>query len=228
MKEKEMMIRWMEQGATSVPNVLLENYKRLSLNEQEMMVLLHIYSYSQKGITFPSFEELSKRMSMSASDCAGCVKKLIQKQVVAIVEGSQTGYEFYSFEPLWNKLVSLFESEARGLSVQQAMVEEKDLYSLFEEEFGRPLSSIECETLALWIDQDGHEPPVIKAALREAVLSMKLNFRYMDRILFEWKKQGIKTVEQAREQGKKFRKPAGAEQVSRSEHAVPFYNWLEQ
>lgn len=228
MKDKEIMIHWMEQGSTSVPNVLLENYKKLSLNEQEMMLLLHIYSYSQKGILFPSFEELSNRMSITASECAGCVKKLLQKQVVEIEQGSQTGYESYSLEPLWNKLVALFESEARGQSVQQAMTEEKDLYSLFEEEFGRPLSSIECETLALWIDQDGHSPSVIKAALREAVLSMKLNFRYIDRILFEWKKQGIKTVEQAREQGKKFRKPAATEQVSRSEQAVPFYNWLEQ
>ncbi|OXS80248.1 DnaD domain-containing protein [Domibacillus enclensis] len=228
MKDKEIMIHWMEQGSTSVPNVLLENYKKLSLNEQEMMLLLHIYSYSQKGILFPSFEELSNRMSITASECAGCVKKLLQKQVVEIEQGSQTGYESYSLEPLWNKLVALFESEARGQSVQQAMTEEKDLYSLFEEEFGRPLSSIECETLALWIDQDGHSPSVIKAALREAVLSMKLNFRYIDRILFEWKKQGIKTVEQAREQGKKFRKPAAMEQVSRSEQAVPFYNWLEQ
>lgn len=228
MKDKEIMIHWMEQGSTSVPNVLLENYKKLSLNEQEMMLLLHIYSYSQKGILFPSFEELSNRMSITASECAGCVKKLLQKQVVEIEQGSQTGYESYSLEPLWNKLVALFEAEARGQSVQQAMTEEKDLYSLFEEEFGRPLSSIECETLALWIDQDGHSPSVIKAALREAVLSMKLNFRYIDRILFEWKKQGIKTVEQAREQGKKFRKPAATEQVSRSEQAVPFYNWLEQ
>lgn len=228
MKEKEMMVRWMEKGVTNIPNVLLENYKRLSLNEKEMMVLLHIYSFSQKGVTFPSFEALAERLTISASECAGCVKNLIQKQVISIEQGDQTGFEYYSMKPLWNKLISLFEADARGESRKQAMVEEKDLYSLFEEEFGRPLSAMECETLALWIDQDEHDPAVIKAALREAVLSMKLNFRYMDRILFEWKKQGIKTVEQAREQGKKFRKPAAAEQITRSEHAVPFYNWLEQ
>ncbi|OMP65836.1 DnaD domain-containing protein [Domibacillus epiphyticus] len=228
MKEKEILINWMEEGMTSIPNVLLKNYRRLQLNETEMMVLLHIYSFSQKGISFPSFEDLSGLMTISSSDCAACVKKMIQKQVITIEQGEQTGYEFYSLTPLWNKIAALFESDARGESLQQAMTEEKDLYSLFEEEFGRPLSAIECETLALWIDQDQHDPAVIKAALREAVLSMKLNFRYIDRILFEWKKQGIKTVEQAREQGRKFRKPANTEQVSRSENAVPFYNWLEQ
>ncbi|OLN23215.1 DNA replication protein DnaD [Domibacillus antri] len=228
MKEKEMLIDWMEDGMTSIPNVLLKNYKRLQLNETEMMVLLHIYSFAQKGISFPSFEDLSERMSISSADCAAYVKKMIQKQVISIEQGEQTGFEFYSLKPLWSKMAFLFESDARGQSFQQAMTDERDLYSLFEAEFGRPLSAIECETLALWIDQDQHDPSVIKAALREAVLSMKLNFRYIDRILFEWKKQGIKTVEQAREQGRKFRKPAGAEQVKRSENAVPFYNWLEQ
>jgi DNA replication protein len=228
MKEKEMLMNWMEDGMISIPNFLLQNYKRLQIDEKEMIVLLHIYSFTQKGISFPSFEDIAERMTISSADCAACVKKMIQKQVVAIEEGEQTGYEFYSLKPLWNKIAALFESDARGQSLQQAMSEEKDLYSLFEEEFGRPLSAIECETLALWIDQDEHDPSVIKAALREGVMSRKLNFRYMDRILFEWKKQGIKTVDQAREQGRKFRKPTGTEPVTRSENAVPFYNWLEK
>ena len=50
-------------------------------------------------------------------------------------------------------------------------------------------------------DQDQHHPNLIQAALREAVMSGKLNFRYIDRILFEWKKNGIKTVDQAQNQG---------------------------
>lgn len=57
----------------------------------------------------------------------------------------------------------------------------------------------------MWEDQDQHHPNLIQAALREAVMSGKLNFRYIDRILFEWKKNGIKTVDQAQNQGQKFR-----------------------
>jgi DNA replication protein len=109
------------------------------------------------------------------------------------------------------------------------MKEEQDLYTCFEQEFGRPLSPLECETLAIWIDQDHHDPTIIKAALREAVISGKMNFRYIDRILFEWKKQGIETLEQARDYGQRFRKQQSSPgQVQRSKKAVPFYNWLEQ
>ncbi|OOP68849.1 DNA replication protein DnaD, partial [Heyndrickxia oleronia] len=94
----------------------------------------------------------------------------------------------------------------------------------------RPLSPLECETLAMWLDQDHQDPSVIKAALREAVISGKLNFRYIDRILFEWKKNGIKTIEQAKDYGNKFRqqrKKTTLVQKSDSK-TIPFYNWLEQ
>ncbi len=64
-------------------------------------------------------------------------------------------------------------------------------------------------------------------------MSGKLNFRYIDRILFEWKKNGIKTVDQAQEQGRKFRaNQQRSHQITKQETKytgkVPFYNWLEQ
>ena len=46
---------------------------------------------------------------------------------------------------------------------------------------------------------------LIKSALREAVISGKLNFRYIDRILFDWKRNGIKTIEQAKSHGRNVR-----------------------
>jgi DNA replication protein len=60
-----------------------------------------------------------------------------------------------------------------------------------------------------------------------------LNFRYIDRILFEWKKNGIRTIDQARNHAKKFRQHQGnsssKQQVNQEEYQrkVPFYNWLE-
>jgi DNA replication protein len=82
----------------------------------------------------------------------------------------------------------------------------------------------------MWMEDD-HQPEIIKSALRESVISGKLNFRYIDRILFEWKKNGIKTLEQAREQGQKFRvhqKRDRKTENARPLKDVPFYNWLEQ
>ena len=70
--------------------------------------------------------------------------------------------------------------------------DEGEIFTLFEQEFGRLLSPMECETITMWLDDDGHTVEIIKAALKEAVLAQKLSLRYIDRILFEWKKKRVK------------------------------------
>ncbi|HZG73888.1 MAG TPA: DnaD domain-containing protein [Chondromyces sp.] len=229
MDQKELLTYWMEEGMLSIPQLLLSTYSKLGLSEKELVLLLQIYSFQQKGNNFPTPEELSYVMTATSSECAVILRKLIQQQFLSIEEGDSLGYEKYSLKPLWRKLTEHVLQESRKEAVHTAMNDEQDLYSCFEQEFGRPLSPLECETLAIWLDQDHHDSVIIKAALREAVISGKLNFRYIDRILFEWKKQGIETLEQARQYGQKFRQNRQPqEQPKRSQKAVPFYNWLEQ
>lgn len=121
------------------------------------------------------------------------------------------------------------DSRKKQSNFEKVLSEEQDLFTIFEQEFGRPLTPLECESLAMWMDQDGQDPSMIKAALRESVMSGKLNFRYIDRILLEWKKNGVNTVEKAREQGLKFRQKSNKSNASvQSSNSVPFYNWLEQ
>lgn len=139
-------------------------------------------------------------------------------------------YEFYTLEPLWIKLLQFTQKQELGEQEQQLQEQEGHLYRKFEQEFCRPLSPIEAETLSMWIDQDQHSLELILAALREAVVSGKLNFRYIDRILFEWKRNGVKTVAQAKIHGEKFRKyqqKRKPEQSREESEAFPSFNWLE-
>ncbi len=232
---KTSLVSWVQEGHLTVPAVLFSEYKNLHLDEYELILLLQLLSFIEKGNEFPTPEELSSRMTISTTECTKTLRKLIQNGFIEIIEGfSQDGIRFekYSLAPLWERLVEQFLLNEKKMANMQVQAEETDLYTCFENEFGRPLSPYECETLALWMDDDHHDPSIIKAALRESVMSGKLNFRYIDRILFEWKKNGIKTVEQAKQQGRKFRqkqtqsRTASAE--SQSSVSVSFYNWLEQ
>lgn len=232
---KTSLLSWLQEGNLTIPAVLFTEYKNIHLNEYELILLLQLLSFIEKGNEFPTPEELSSRMTISTADCTTMLRKLTQQGFIEIKEGNSTEgirFEKYSLAPLWERLVEQFllkEKKAGELELQAA---ETDLYSVFENEFGRPLSPYECETLAMWMDDDHHDPSIIKAALRESVISGKLNFRYIDRILFEWKKNGIKTVEQAKNQGRKFRQKQMQNRTASAEAqtsvTVPFYNWLEQ
>ncbi|MFN2745627.1 MULTISPECIES: DnaD domain-containing protein [Bacillus] len=229
--KKQQFIKMQEMGSVSIPHLLFSNYRELGLNETEFMLLLNIKMHVERGSLFPTPEELSKTMTIATEQCMNMLRMFIQKGFIYIEEcEDQNGikYEKYSLEPLWGKLFDYLEMEEKEKQHEQNRGEEKSLYTIFEEEFARPLSPLECETLSIWLDQDHHDVQMIKQALKEAVMLGKLNFRYIDRILFEWKKNGITTVEQAASYSQKFRRKA-PRQSDQKEYTrqVPFYNWLE-
>jgi DNA replication protein len=232
---KSNLLAWLEEGNLSIPTVLFAEYRNLNINEFELVLLLNILSYIEKGNEFPTPEELSSRMTISILECNEMLRRLVQRGLLEIIDGcTKEGirYEKYSLHCLWEKLIDQFLIRSKQGQIIQKQVDETDLYTCFEREFGRPLSPFECESLAMWMDDDHHDPVIIKAALRESVMSGKLNFRYIDRILFEWKKNGIKTIEQAKDHGRKFRqkqnKNRSVSEEPQQESGVPFYNWLEQ
>ena len=111
------------------------------------------------------------------------------------------------------------------------------IFQLFEQELGRLLSPMEIETIGMWMDLDKHSPEIIKAALKEAVLADKVNLRYIDRILIEWKKRNIKTLAQIEKHSEQYRKntmaaapiqPVHQQETVQKTEKVSFYNWLEE
>ena len=229
---KELMVSWIEAGMIQVPNLLMEKYRQIGLDEKELVLLLQVFSFQEKGNEFPTPEQISERMTITSTECSSILRRLVQLDIINIEEGVEKDIRFekYSLTPLWIRLAEEIIRDQKQDKLVNVLQDETDLYTLFEQEFGRALSPIECESLAMWIDQDGQDPVIIKAALREAVMSGALSFRYIDRILIDWKKNGVNTLEKARDQGRKFRQTTSRKpnQPTASSDAVPFYNWLEQ
>ncbi|WP_223702007.1 DnaD domain-containing protein [Sutcliffiella deserti] len=234
--KKELFIEFLEEGNISIPAYLLNNYVKLGLNEKEFLLILHVHSFLESGKIFPTPLEIADKMTVDPTECMEILRHLLQKGYLSIsdeMDENAIKYERYSLQPLWEKMMYFMMDHSKQADLHEIRDQEMNLYTVFEKEFGRPLSPFECESLGMWMDQDHHDPTIIKAALREAVISGKLNFRYIDRILFEWKKNGIKTLNQANEYGKKFRKtqqPLKQQQTAANKqhkNTVPFYNWLD-
>ena len=229
---KEYLYAWFKEGTVSIPAFLLTHYKTMGLNEQELVLVLQLQSFIDHGNDFPAPSQMAERMTLPESECLFLIQRLVQRGFVqmAVENNGEIGQEKYSLSPLYEKMLDCFMKSMKQAESAEAIKAGESLYTIFEQEFGRPLSPFECETLAMWMEDD-HSPEIIKSALREAVISGKLNFRYIDRILFEWKRNGIKTLEQARQQSQKFR--AHQKRERKAEPApnlkdVPLYNWLEQ
>ncbi|WP_138417027.1 DnaD domain-containing protein [Aquibacillus sediminis] len=214
-----------------LPSILFKNYHLLGLNETEVMVILQIHRFQNEGNSFPTPSDLAGFLSITEDECSQVLRKLIQKNILAIEQYKNDHNildEKYSLESLWNQLYN--PKKQKQPSKEQ---DSSNIFILFEQEFGRPLSPFEIETINIWIDEDEQQPSLIKAALREAVLMGKLNFRYIDRILREWKRKGIRSVEQARNHSKSFHGNQATSKVSQTESQPKrdvslYYNWLEE
>lgn len=97
--------------------------------------------------------------------------------------------------PALERLDEIVESRS---SVAQTVSQNvlKDLVETFQQELGRLLTPFEIEDLTKTIQDDKINPELVTAALREAVFNGKANWRYIQAILRNWRREGITTVAQ--------------------------------
>lgn len=198
---------------------------------------MHLLAFHSEGNDFPTPTDIAKRFHVNENDISLKLQRLLQKGFLEIsqgIDGSGRLFEKYSVFPLWERILDYIESQAMQKESQKVKNEEGEIFSVFEQEFGRLLSPMEIETISMWLDADRHSPAIIKAALKEAVLAGKLSLRYIDRILFEWKKKNITSLKQVENHTEQFhQKTTVVQQKQKSttqenQNKVSFYNWLEE
>lgn len=185
-----------------LPIGLLEFYTQLGLTSEEVVLILQ---FQKENI---SIEKVSKNMNKSATDILSMISILVQRNFV-IATTNEKSQVVYSFQPLFKQLAHLMiqnieSKEEKTIVINQTEIAE--LMEMFSKEFGRELSSMEFDMIGDWLQQSQYSISLIKEALREAVLSDVHNLKYMDRILLEWERKGITTVEQVKNQRQKFKR----------------------
>ncbi|MFR1296255.1 MAG: DnaD domain-containing protein [Coprobacillus cateniformis] len=77
--------------------------------------------------------------------------------------------------------------------LNQSVEEEKDvdLLSIFENAFGRSLNQMELEIINTF-KRSGYDDQMILDALNESVKAGVINFRYIEKILDNWSRYGVK------------------------------------
>ena len=228
---------WIDEGQTVLPTLLLKQYRDLGISNNELVLILQIKSYIDKGELFPDMEDIARNMQLSKDNVFRAIHQLIQKKLISIdTTKDENGMtqDAYSLSFLWDKLFIKLKQEQHETADEKKEQDTKSLYTIFEEEFGRPLSPIEMETLVMWVEQDKYSLELVNMALKEAVLSQVYNFKYIDRILLNWEKKNIRTKEQVEKESQKFRGQTDKQanqvdsngQEGKSE-PVPMINWLK-
>lgn len=233
MRQEERLHHWIEQGNVNISQLFFRHYKQLQIADVDAMLIMQMVAFQSAGNEFPTPTDLSGRMHLTENEVTVILQKLMQYGFLKIVQSrDEKGvlHERFSLAPLWLRLTDQLQLEQEQVVEDTEKVDEGELFKLFEQEFGRFLSPMEAESISMWLDDDAHSPEIIRAALKEAVLAQKVSLRYIDRILFEWKKKNIKSMAEVEKHAKSFRavgiRPNEQEKTVKVKR-VPFYDWLE-
>lgn len=192
-------------GTTTFSNGLLAYYPQLKIDDAEMIVIIQLEMFAQKGNFFPTDEQLAANTNLSVSEITALIQKLIEQNFLSIdqiFDKSDKIGNKYNLDQLYNQLDVLLEDKIKsgnkkaGNNSSTSSVDNSPLTQLvrqFEIEFGRYLSPIEREEIASWLNVDHYDPVLIKMALREAVLAQAYSLKYVDRVLLNWQRHNLKT-----------------------------------
>lgn len=172
-----------------IPNILLENYSKLNMDEKELIFASYLMSY-EKDIPF-DINNFCKALKYDIPSLMSIIASLTDKSLIEVITKNENNKlkEYIDISLLKNKLISLIVLEEQETNNNNN--DNSKIYKKIEQEFGRTLSPIECETIKYWLDSKISEE-LIEEALKEAVLNGVNNLKYIDKILVEWNKKGYK------------------------------------
>lgn len=165
--------------------ILVDSYKKLGLNENELSIILVTNSLIQKGVDFITPDIIALKMTLDFDEIDSCFTNLLKKEILTL-EGKDKLK--ISIEPLKKKLIDIFYEELKKETSTISNKEQDDIFVLFETEFGRALSQFEVNTIKDWFEQ-GNNASTIKEALNVATLAKVKTIRYIDKVLLEWKRR---------------------------------------
>ena len=164
---------------------------------------------------------MSDSLNLDAEVCLESFNSLLMKGLVSLeskMDENDKYKEYVSIDNIY-KIVDLEEEKVTS--------EESEIFKVFEEELGRTLSQTELALINGWL-MSGTKEELIISALKEAIFNGVTSFRYIDKIIYEWEKKGLKSAEEVNDYLKNRRTERKKDNkiIDKREQEVLDYDWL--
>ncbi len=160
---------------------IIKCIKSLDISLDEFLLILYFINISCELNT----EDIKDKLGFDEDTVFNTFNSLINKKYIEMDVKNNNGIiiEMIKLDPFYDRLALNRKTDDNTT----------DIYSLFEQELGRTLSSFEYEIINKWIEK-GISEDTIKKALKEAILNGVTNFKYIDKIIYDWSKNNVKQI----------------------------------
>ena len=176
-----------KDGNIVIPLYMLRLHKKYHLNLDEFVFLMYLCN---RKFTLFDPDLIATELNFDIMEVMGYISVLADKGLITLDISKNNGVieEKISLDNFYEKLsLSLISDFEEEIKVEK----DESIFELIEGEFNRKLTPLEKEVVVEW--QDNNIPnDLIKEALKEASLNGVSNLRYIDKILIDWMKTGIR------------------------------------
>ena len=197
------LIEILKKGNFVVPLYLFQLRDKFNIEFNEFIFLVYLTNLGDKIIFNPN--SLASNLNLTLEEVLSYIDTLTEKGYITIevIKNDKNVMEEYIVLDLfYEKLTNIMIDDINKSKIEDE--KNSNIFEIIEKEFARPLTSIEYEIISAWLE-DGTKEELILEAIKEAVFSGVCNLRYIDKILYEWGKKGIKTAKDVEKNRTEFR-----------------------
>lgn len=207
----EKMVQLMQPDFT-IPRIFLSQYKSLNITDFECILL--IYLMNEKDFIFNP-KKIGNDLHIPLKQIMVSIDQLANKGILSIDSKlvHEVHTEYINLDSLYKKMALFI------IKPIDEKKEKNNLFDVFEKEFGRTLSPMEYEIIGAWSSE--YTEDMIVMALKEATYNGASSLRYIDKILLDWSKKGIKTKQDIETYHKKYKNKVTSNKIFE-------YDWLNQ
>lgn len=173
-------------SALNFSYLLLDFYKTLNINEQELVVILMIDHLRKQENEFITKDELLLKMNLSEKEIDQAMTSLYKKKYIEF--SFDFGKPSTSIKPIKKILYRKFEqsifTEEEIANKKETLQKRETVFDFLEKTFGRQLTPIEISRADEWINNDVEEDIIINS-IKDSALSNRLSITYIDRLIIK-------------------------------------------
>ncbi|HEL2270706.1 DnaD domain-containing protein [Streptococcus suis] len=185
------------QGHLVLPAAILFHYQELFPSADDFLIWQFFLYQNSSAIESLAPSEIAQAIGKTVAQVNQAIENLQDAGLLEFKTISIAGEIEMIFDalPAFEKLDVLLTPK-QAVEIVQPENDLKTLVGDFERELGRFLSPFEIEDLQKTIEDDKTSIDLVRAALKEAVFNNKTNWKYIQAILRNWRREGITTVVQ--------------------------------
>ncbi|HFI0288591.1 TPA: DnaD domain-containing protein [Streptococcus suis] len=185
------------QGNVVIPAALLFHYKELFSSADDFLIWQFFFYQNTSHLESLAPSEVAQATGKTVAQVNQAIENLQEAGLLEFKTISIAGEIEMIFDalPALEKLDVLLEPK-QPVEMVRTENDLKTLVGDFERELGRFLSPFEIEDLQKTVEDDKTSVDLVRVALKEAVFNNKTNWKYIQAILRNWRREGITTVAQ--------------------------------